>query len=72
VSTFNPPFDVILAADVIYERKAVILFLKTAWKLSGSNTLFLMFWQIHERDSAEAFWQHVNTYFDVTKVRNIL
>jgi len=68
ISTFNPPYDIILATDVIYERKMVKPFLKSAWKLSDENTLFLLFFQTHERDATEIFWKNIDQYFSFTRI----
>jgi hypothetical protein len=69
-SGFKPPFDVILASDVLYEKKYVNPFLRTAYKLAGDDTLFINVFQFHGNDAVEVFFEKVGKYFTYSTVRN--
>ena len=68
-SSFKPPFDIILASDVLYEKKFVGPFLKSAYKLAGDETLFFNVFQFHGNDAVEVFFEKVHKYFTYTKAR---
>jgi len=68
LAKFQPPFDIILAADVIYSKKVVLPLLRTAHKLAGEHTLFLLAFETHDVDAAEAFWANVNDYFEWERI----
>jgi len=68
IGKFKPPLDVILGADIIYTKQSIVPFLKTAYKLAGENTLFLLAFENHEEDAFHRFWEKVEEYFQVKKI----
>eukprot|EP00731_Ephydatia_muelleri_P027744 Em0019g617a len=58
ISHFNPPFDVILAADVIYVEEGFDLLLSTVSQLSDANTTILLSCA-HRYDWVEKFLAQV-------------
>ena len=67
VSSFNPPFDYILGADIVYIEETFSHLLKTITELSADKTVLLLSCKIrYERDSN--FLRLLNETFDVTEV----
>lgn len=38
LALFEPPYDVVVAGDCLYEEACILPLLKTMWALSGPNT----------------------------------
>jgi predicted nicotinamide N-methyase len=67
VSSFNPPFDYILGADIVYIEETFSHLLKTITELSANKTVILLSCKIrYERD--RNFLHLLSGAFDVTQV----
>jgi len=68
VSEFSPPFDVILAADVVYQCMNVDSLVKALCDLSGPNTLILIAYESHEDVTPALFQEQVEKKFLIHEV----
>jgi len=68
VSSFNPPFDIIIAADVIYQQMDVPALVKTLIDLSNENTLILIAYETHDPDTPQRFEVKVKEHFRINKI----
>lgn len=51
VTDFHPPYDVILAADVVYIEKSFLALIQSLEQLSSLDTIILLSWKYrYERD----------------------
>lgn len=67
ISTFNPPFEYILGADIVYIEETFPQLLQTINDLSDENTVVLLSCKIrYKRDNN--FLSLLNENFKVTKV----
>ena len=67
ISTFDPPFEFILGADIVYIEETFPQLLQTINDLSDKNTVVLLSCKIrYKRD--KNFLSLLNENFDVTKV----
>lgn len=63
IATFSPPFDVILAADVVYVEESFPLLIKSLDDLADSHTLVLLSCK-HRYESYMKFFQLLREKFD--------
>jgi len=68
VSSFHPPFDVIIAADVIYQHMEVDCLIKTLDDLSNHKTLILIAYESHDAKTPELFEQRIRKKFSVENI----
>eukprot|EP01114_Cavostelium_apophysatum_P015519 TRINITY_DN4237_c0_g1_i1.p1 TRINITY_DN4237_c0_g1~~TRINITY_DN4237_c0_g1_i1.p1 ORF type:complete len:154 (-),score=32.90 TRINITY_DN4237_c0_g1_i1:174-635(-) len=68
LNSFRPPVDVVLAADVIYQKKTTKALLRTLHRLTNEESLILLFFQEHDNDAVAALWENVGKFFEVSKI----
>lgn len=66
---FNTPVNIVLAADTVYSKDAILPFIKAAKALSGPNTVIIFAHPApREPAASEYFWSVVHEHFQVEKV----
>lgn len=68
VAFLQPPFDVLLAADVVYDPKYVTQLVECMLSLSNPETLVLFAFYKRAEDSSAAFWKLLPQFFDIQKI----
>ena len=64
----NPPYEIILAADLIYHHKIIVPLLRTTYELSDENTEIIYIFESHDAKATKTFWRKVELYFSYKKV----
>ncbi|KAJ7521620.1 hypothetical protein O6H91_19G061300 [Diphasiastrum complanatum] len=68
IEATKPPFDYIIAADVVYLENTVEPLLSTIHSLAGPDTVILLGYQIRSPEAHELFWRLCPEKFVVKKV----
>lgn len=68
IAALKPPFDVIIATDVIYLENIVEPLLSTFCALAGPSSIILLGYQIRSPEAHELFWRLCPDLFHVEKV----
>lgn len=68
IQVLKPPFDFIVATDVVYLENIVEPLISTMNVLAGANTVILLGYQIRSPEAHRFFWQICPNYFTVEKV----
>lgn len=68
IEALKPPFDYVIAADVVYLENIVQPLLETMSALAGPKTIILLGYQIRQAEAHELFWRLCPEYFVVQQV----
>jgi len=68
VSKFQGPYDIVIAADCIYDTRYVQDLLQSMYKLCDLNSNVIMAFDRHDVEAIEEFWEQVGDYFQVERV----
>lgn len=68
IEALKPPFDYVIAADVVYLENIVQPLLETMSALAGPETVILLGYQIRQAEAHELFWRLCPDYFAIQKV----
>jgi len=68
VSEFMGPFDMILAADVIYQHVNITSLLNTILELSDQNTLILIAYETWDQQTPKLFRETAAKYFEIIPI----
>ncbi|XP_024543365.1 protein N-lysine methyltransferase METTL21A [Selaginella moellendorffii] len=68
IESLKPPFDVVIAADVVYIENGVEPLLQTMGDVSGPDSLILLGYQVRSPEAHELFWRLCPERFAVDKV----
>lgn len=68
ISALKPPFDYIIATDVVYIENIVEPLLSTFSDLAGPSTIIFLGYQIRSPEAHEIFWRLCPELFHVKKV----
>lgn len=68
IEALKPPFDFVVAGDVVYLENIVVPLLETMSALAGPETVVVLGYQIRQLEAHEMFWRLCPQYFDVVKV----
>ena len=64
----KPPFDFIIAADVVYLEEIVDPLIETMRDLSAYDTIIVLGYKLRQEEAHELFWEALPKVFDVEKV----
>ncbi|XP_071691319.1 uncharacterized protein [Rutidosis leptorrhynchoides] len=68
IEALKPPFDVVIAADVVYIEESVTPLLTTMKLLVSDSGVVLLGYQIRSPEAHVLFWEQCDRIFDVEKV----
>ncbi|XP_004487193.1 uncharacterized protein [Cicer arietinum] len=68
INALNPPFDFIIAADVVYIEESVPSFVSALETLLAQDGVVLLGYQIRSPEAHELFWELCGQVFDIEKV----
>eukprot|EP00252_Welwitschia_mirabilis_P022108 TRINITY_DN5882_c0_g2_i3.p1 TRINITY_DN5882_c0_g2~~TRINITY_DN5882_c0_g2_i3.p1 ORF type:complete len:148 (+),score=16.18 TRINITY_DN5882_c0_g2_i3:347-790(+) len=68
IEVLKPPFDFIVATDVVYLEDSVDPLLETMNVLSGPNSVILLGYQIRSPEAHKLFWEKLPNYFVAERV----
>lgn len=68
IEALKPPFDYVIAGDVVYLENIVQPLLETMSALAGPDTVIILGYQIRQLEAHELFWRMCPEYFTVVKV----
>ncbi|KAI5068164.1 hypothetical protein GOP47_0016509 [Adiantum capillus-veneris] len=68
IGALKPPFDIIIATDVIYLENIVEPLLSTFCALAGPSSVILLGYQLRSPEADELFWRLCPDLFHVEKV----
>ncbi|KAK1430944.1 hypothetical protein QVD17_14080 [Tagetes erecta] len=68
IEALKPPFDVVIAADVVYIEETVGPLLATMEAMVSDSGMVLLGYQIRSPEAHELFWDQCYRAFDVEKV----
>jgi hypothetical protein len=68
IEALKPPFDYVIAGDVVYLENIVQPLLETMSALAGPETVIILGYQIRQAEAHELFWRLCPEYFTVVKV----
>jgi hypothetical protein len=68
VSSFSPPFDVVVAAECIYFPELIPSLLQTMLALSDSHTELFVAFEQHNVEGVERFWHEAPALFEVARI----
>ena len=63
----SPPYDMLLAADVLYQKEAIAALLQTMYDLTHGESAILMTFEAHN-EVAAFFLTQVHRFFELTYV----
>ncbi|ERN14040.1 protein-lysine methyltransferase METTL21D [Amborella trichopoda] len=70
VRALKPPFDFVIATDVVYLENGVEPLLMTMEKLCGPESVVLLGYQLRSPEADRLFWEMCPRFFRVEKVRH--
>ncbi|KAK7324702.1 hypothetical protein VNO77_28472 [Canavalia gladiata] len=68
ISSLNPPFDFVIATDVVYIEESVPLLVSTMETLVSDDGVVLLGYQLRSPEAHKLFWELCDQVFDVEKV----
>ena len=68
IDDLKPPFDFIIAADVVYLEEIVDPLIETMRDLSAYDTIIVLGYKLRQEEAHELFWEALPKVFDVEKV----
>ncbi|MCO5576865.1 hypothetical protein L7F22_030686 [Adiantum nelumboides] len=68
IAAFKPPFDFIIATDVVYLENTVEPLISTFCALAGPSSVILLGYQVRSLEADELFWRLCPELFHVDKV----
>ncbi|KEH39196.1 putative lysine methyltransferase, S-adenosyl-L-methionine-dependent methyltransferase [Medicago truncatula] len=68
INAVNPPFDFVVAADVVYIEESVPEFVNAMEVLVAEDGVVLLGYQIRSPEAHTVFWEMCGVVFDVEKV----
>lgn len=68
ISALNPPFDFVIATDVVYIRESVPSLVNAMETLVSDDGVVLLGYQVRSPEAHELFWELCDKAFDVEKV----
>lgn len=68
IKALNPPFDYVIAADVVYIEESVTPLLNAMESLVSDSGVVLLGYQIRSPEAHVLFWEQCGRIFDVEKV----
>ncbi|KAG6552214.1 hypothetical protein Mapa_006062 [Marchantia paleacea] len=64
----KPPFDVVIAADVVYVDSIVMPLINALSDVSNAETCILLAYQLRDPDAHALFWRLLPDYFVIRKI----
>ncbi|KAF8391296.1 hypothetical protein HHK36_023598 [Tetracentron sinense] len=68
IQTLNPPFDFVIAADVVYIEESVASLVSAMETLVGSSGVVLLGYQLRSPEAHRLFWELSERVFAIEKV----
>ncbi|XP_076951281.1 uncharacterized protein LOC143624555 [Bidens hawaiensis] len=68
IKALQPPFDIVIAADVVYIEESVAPLLAAMEAMVGDSGVVLLGYQIRSPEAHELFWEQCYRIFEVEKV----
>ncbi|GMG98558.1 hypothetical protein Nepgr_000398 [Nepenthes gracilis] len=68
ISAQGPPFDIVIAADVVYLEETVRPLVETMEKLMGETGVVLLGYQLRSPEADRLFWEVCERVFEIKKV----
>ncbi|KAL7086969.1 hypothetical protein ACP275_13G036200 [Erythranthe tilingii] len=68
LKSMKPPFDFVIAADVVYLEETVAPLIKAIDYLVAENGVVLLGYQLRSPEAHEMFWQMCPDFFEVEKI----
>lgn len=68
MNTLGPPFDVVIAADVVYIEESVPPLVETMEKLVADDGVVLFGYQLRSPEAHRLFWELSGRVFDIEKI----
>ncbi|XP_057455561.1 uncharacterized protein LOC130746836 [Lotus japonicus] len=68
INALNPPFDLVIAADVVYIEDSVPQLISAMENLLAENGVVLLGYQLRDPEAHTRFWEDCHRVFDVEKV----
>jgi predicted nicotinamide N-methyase len=68
IAALKPPFDYVIAADVVYLENIVEPLLNAMSALAGPHTIILLGYQIRQAEAHELFWRLCPDFFHIQQI----
>ncbi|KAK6919644.1 Lysine methyltransferase [Dillenia turbinata] len=68
INSLNPPFDFVIATDVVYIEESVPSLVSAMEKLIGDKGVVLLGYQLRSPEAHTLFWEMCERVFEITKV----